>query len=179
MSGAVAQVQRALRALEAPFARRREHGALFIRLLVGYRLVYGTQDNVFSYERMLEFAAFLRDNGFPFPLFNAFLSAYAQFLCGLLFVVGLWVRPAAAVMVVNFIVALAMVHVGLPYERNFAALTMLFGSAFLLFNGAGGASVDAWLERRGGLRAGEGAGAGGASRPAYRGGERLRQAAHR
>lgn len=177
MTGAARGIQRALRAFEAPFARRREYGALFIRLLVGYRLVIGTQDNVFSYERMLEFEAFLRANGFPFPLFNAFLSAYAQFLCGLLFIVGLWVRPAAAVMVVNFVVALAMVHVGLPFERNFAALTMLFGSAFLLFNGAGGASLDAWLQRRALVRAAKGGGVAGAARPPYRGAERVREGA--
>jgi putative oxidoreductase len=175
----IGAVRRALRAFEEPFVRRREYGALFIRLLVGYRLVIGTQDNVFSYERMLEFEAFLRANGFPFPLFNAFLSAYAQFLCGLLFIVGLWVRPAAAVMVVNFIVALAMVHVGLPFERNFEALTMLFGSAFLLFNGAGGASVDAWLRRRAPARPGEDGAAGEATRPPYRGAERVRRGARR
>ena len=170
---------RALRAFEASFERRREYGALFIRLLVGYRLVIGTQDNVLSYERMLEFEAFLRANGFPLPLFNAFLSAYAQFLCGLLFIVGLWVRPAAAVMVINFVIALAMVHVGLPYERNFEALTMLFGSAFLLFNGAGGVSVDAWLRRRARARLAVEGVTGEAARPAYRGAERVREEARR
>lgn len=176
MTGAA---RRALAAFEAPFAARRDYSALFIRLLVGYRLVYGTQDNVFSYARMLEFEAFLRAHGFPFPLFNAFLSAYAQFLCGLLFIAGLWVRPAAAVMVVNFVVALAMVHVGLPYDRNFAALTMLFGSAFLLLNGAGGASLDAWLRRRGAPRAADAGRVDDARRPAYRGSERVREAARR
>ena len=34
---------------------------LFIRLLVGFHLIYGTQDNVFSYERMLEFRNFLEE----------------------------------------------------------------------------------------------------------------------
>jgi putative oxidoreductase len=124
-----------------------EYGAAFIRLAVGYHLVYGTQDNVFHDSRMLEFAEFLRAHGFPFPLFNAHLSAYAQFVCGLLFVVGAATRPAAAVMVVNFVVALLMVHVGRPYPENAPAFFMLAGALFLLLNGAGRPSVDAWLGR--------------------------------
>ena len=53
----------------------REYGPLFIRLIVGYRLVWGTADNVFSYARMLEFSEFLAGHGVPWPLFAAFISA--------------------------------------------------------------------------------------------------------
>jgi putative oxidoreductase len=140
----------------------RDYAGVFIRLAVGYHLVYGTQDNVFHYERMLEFERFLAANGFPFPLFNAHLSAYAQFVCGLLFIVGAVTRPAAVVMVINFVVALLMVHVGKPYPQNAPAIFMLAGSLFLLLNGAGRLSVDAWLARRGDV-AGAGAAGGRAS----------------
>lgn len=70
----------------------KEYGVIFIRLIVGFHLIYGTQDNVFSYARMEEFAGFLSLRGVPFPLVSAFLSAYAQFICGILFIVGtsLW-----------------------------------------------------------------------------------------
>ena len=129
----------------------REYGPLFIRLIVGYRLVWGTADNVFSYARMLEFSEFLAGRGVPLPLFGAFVSAYAQFLCGLLFVLGAWTRPAAAVMLINFAVALLLVHIGQPFLDNYDALVMLFGAAFLFLHGAGGASVDAW---RGGRASG-------------------------
>ena len=54
----------------------KEYGVIFIRLAVGFHLVFGTQDNVFSYARMEEFAGFLSARGVPFPLFSAFLSAY-------------------------------------------------------------------------------------------------------
>src|SRR5919206_3106215 len=90
----------------------KEDGVIFIRLIVGFHLVYGTQDNVFSYARMEEFASFLSVRGVPFPLASAFLSAYAQFICGILFIVGLATRYAAVVMVVNFIAALVIAHVG-------------------------------------------------------------------
>jgi uncharacterized membrane protein YphA (DoxX/SURF4 family) len=45
-------------------------------------------------------------------------------------------------MIVNFLVALAMVHVKLPWEANIAPLAMLFGSVFLLFHGPGPWSID-------------------------------------
>src|SRR5688572_9558272 len=119
------------------FEERREWGAVFIRVLVGFHLMWGTQDNVFSHARMLEFQGFLAQTGFPFPLFCAYLSAYAQFICGILFMVGLSFRPAAVVMIGNFIIALLMVHVEDTWNGSFPAMMMLFGSAFLLCNGAG------------------------------------------
>jgi putative oxidoreductase len=124
------------------------YGAVFIRLLIGHRLVVGTADNVFSPERMHEFAAFLSRHGFPAPLVSAHVSAYAQLVCGTLIVAGALVRPAAAVMAANFVVALLMVHLGRPYLENFDALAMLAGSLFLLLHGAGALSVDAALAKQ-------------------------------
>ena len=124
------------------FERRREYGPFFVRLVVGFILVYGTQDNVLSHERMLEFRDFLAARRVPAPLFAAHLSAYAQFACGILFAVGLLVRPAAAVMVVNFVAALLIAHLDAPLDAARLALCMLFSSLFLLFHGAGKLSVD-------------------------------------
>lgn len=126
---------------------RREYGALFIRLAVGGHLVWGTQDNVFHYDRMLEFRDFLKHHGFPSPLLMAYLSVYAQFICGVLYVIGALVRPAAAVMVFNFLVALLVVHTRTPYAAAALAFQMLAGSLFLLFYGAGRPSVDALMAR--------------------------------
>lgn len=125
----------------------REMGPLLLRLFVGFVLVYGTQDNVLHAERMLEFRDFLAGNGFAYPLAAARLSVYAQFVCGVLVIVGLLTRWAALVMLFNFAVALIMVHVGLPFSANIAPLAMLFGSAFLLLHGAGPISLDAYLQR--------------------------------
>src|SRR5688500_15662167 len=86
--------------------RYSSYAAIPIRLLLGHRLIQGTQDNVFSYDRMVEFSGFLAQNGFPVPLASAFVSAYAQFICGILILPGLFTRPAAALMVINFAVAL-------------------------------------------------------------------------
>lgn len=97
----------------------------------------GSQDNVFSWERMLEFRDFLVSFGYPLPLASAILSVYAQFICGIMFIVGLKVQWAASVMAINFIIALLTVHLNDTYQGAFQAITMLFCSLFLLFNGAG------------------------------------------
>ncbi|HEX8498999.1 MAG TPA: DoxX family protein [Pyrinomonadaceae bacterium] len=124
------------------FERNREYGAVFVRLVVGFVLVYGTQDNVFGHDRMLEFRDFLAARRVPLPLFAAYLSAYAQFACGILYVLGLLVRPAALVMVINFVAALVIAHLDAPLDAARLALCMLFCSLFLLFNGAGALSLD-------------------------------------
>jgi putative oxidoreductase len=135
------------------FEDRRDYAPLFIRLAIGTRLIAGTQDNVFSYARMEEFAQFLAANGTPFPLAGAFVSAYAQFLCGALFLVGLWTRPAALVMAINFVAALAIAHRQTPFEATWPALMMLAAALFFLFHGAGRPSLDAWLAARRGRAA--------------------------
>ena len=126
----------------------KEYGPIFIRLIIGFHLVYGTQDNVFSYARMEEFAAFLSAHKVPFPLFAAFASAYAQFICGILFILGAATRYAAFVMIINFIAAILIAHLGDPYPAKFPALMMLAGACFLFLHGPGELSVDRLLGRR-------------------------------
>lgn len=130
--------------LDAWFDRHREMGPLFIRLVVGARLVYGTWDNVTSWERMEEFAAFLEQFGFPLPLVSAIVSVAVQFVGGLLMLAGGWTRPVAALLSVNFAVALLAVHLpaGDSFLDAYDALVMLAGALFLLVHGPGRLSVD-------------------------------------
>lgn len=123
--------------------RKRELAPLLLRLFVAFVLIYGTLDNVLHQERMLEFRAFLEQHRFPQPLSAAYLSVYAQFLCGILLLAGWQTRLAAAVVVINFIVALGMVHVGLPFNANIAPLAMLVGGVFFVLYGAPAYSLDA------------------------------------
>jgi putative oxidoreductase len=122
-------------------ALRPDLGLLLFRVFLGGVLVYGTQDNVFSSERMHEFAAFLEQNGFPVPLASAYVSAWAQFVAGIFILIGFLARVAALVMVGNFLVALAMVHTGLPFDANIAPLAMLSGAILLVLAGPGRYSV--------------------------------------
>ena len=128
--------------------RYKEYGVIFIRLAVGFHLIYGTQDNVFSFARMEEFAQFLSARGVPFPLFSAFLSAYAQFICGALFILGAATRYAAIVMIINFVAAIGIAHIGDTYPNTAPALLMLAAACFFLVHGAGKLSIDNMLAKQ-------------------------------
>jgi len=117
-------------------------GLLLLRLFVGTRLLYGVVDNIASWEKMLEFEAFLKTYHFPFPIISAIVSVYAQAIAGVLFIIGYQTRWAALAMVFNFFVAFVMVHWGQPYDQLTAVLSMLFISILFLFTGAGKYSLD-------------------------------------
>jgi putative oxidoreductase len=131
---------------------RRELAPLILRLFVAFVLIYGTFDNVVSQERMHEFRDFLAQNGFPLPLASAYLSVWAQFLTGLLLFAGFLTRPAAAIVIMNFVVALVMVHAGLPFNANIAPMAMLIGGIFFLIYGAPRYSVDGKRQKAEGRR---------------------------
>lgn len=126
----------------------RNYADLPIRLAVGFHLIYGTQDNVFSWNRMLEFRDFLEIFGAPLPLASAIISVYAQFFAGILFILGWKVREAGAVMIFNFIVAILLVHLNDPYPNIYPAISMLAGAIFLVLNGTGHVSLQHWLESK-------------------------------
>lgn len=125
--------------------RHREVAPLLLRLFVAGILIYGTADNVFSHERMLEFRDFLASKNFPLPLASAYLSAYGQFFTGTLLAIGLFTRLAALVVTFNFVVALLMVHIDLPFNANIAPMSMLIGGIFFVLYGAPRYSLDARL----------------------------------
>jgi putative oxidoreductase len=121
---------------------------VFLRVFFAAILIYGTQDNVFSNAQMMEFRDFLDRQGFPLPLASAYLTVYAQFVCGILIAMGALTRPAGLLMVINFVVALVMVHVGLPFSANIAPMSMLGLAIFFAIHGSGRPSVDAWIRQR-------------------------------
>jgi putative oxidoreductase len=124
------------------FTTKSSIAPIFIRLLIGFHLLYGTHDKIFNAEAMQGIGGYFQAIGIPAPGLSAYLSAGAQFLCGICFLIGVLVRPAALVMVFNFFVAIGFAHIGDTYQDMFPALVMLLGSLFLLFNGAGRFSID-------------------------------------
>lgn len=132
-------------AIEQRLARHGDIGLLMLRVVMGGHLMFMTQDNVFSWARMLEFRDFLAQFGFPFPLFCAVLSVIGQFGGGLALVLGLCTRFAGAVVAFNFVVAIVMVDSKQPYPGAFAALALVAAGLCLMFTGAGRYSLDrAW-----------------------------------
>lgn len=112
---------------------------LLLRLVFGFRLLYGTADNIFSWERMLEFKDFLSANGFPLPLICAIVSVYLQFLAGLSWITGFQIKISSILMVGNFTVALIGVHLlhGDSYLGMAPAIHLLVVAIVLFWLGAG------------------------------------------
>jgi len=118
-------------------------GLLLLRLFIGLRLIYGVIDNIISWARMNEFAAFLAQFNFPFPLLSANVSVYLQAVCGICILAGYQVRIASMLMVLNFAVA-TFVHLKMvdSVEGMTPALALLFGCLCLFFTGAGCYAID-------------------------------------
>jgi putative oxidoreductase len=59
-----------------------------------------------------------------------------------MFIVGWKIRYAAILMIINFLIAVIMVHWRDTFEQMTSALAMLFSSLLFLFYGAGKYSLD-------------------------------------
>jgi len=123
-------------------ARFSDAALLVLRGLTGAFLVWGVWDNIVSVERMAEFEAFMAQFGFPATGVLAPLSVYAQFACGVLFLLGLLTRWAGLVMTFNFIVAFAMVHLADDFRAQFPALILIAVSLYFAAAGAGRYALD-------------------------------------
>lgn len=130
------------------FSKYADAGFLILRLAFGFQLIYGTHDNVFSAERMLEFEKFLTGFHVPLPGISAAVSAYVQFICGILLIVGWQTRLAGLFIAINFVFALIIAHRGDVYTNMAPAINLLAAGLFFLFAGAGKWSVDAVLKSR-------------------------------
>ncbi|HZF97855.1 MAG TPA: DoxX family protein [Pseudoxanthomonas sp.] len=118
---------------------------MLLRVVTGAFLVHGTQDNVFSAERMQEFVGFLAQHGFPWPHLMAPLSVYAQFLCGILLVFGLLTRWAGLVVTINFVVAVVMVHWQQDFRGWWPALVLVLLGLHFAVQGGGRYALDSML----------------------------------
>ena len=119
---------------------------LFARLGTASFLLFQTQDNVLSTDRMEEFAAFLAAHGYPLPSALAPLVVGVQVLMALLLLAGFMVRPVGLALMGMFIVALVTVHLQQPFNLWWPALALVqFGA---IFAAAGGGTLG--LDRRSG-----------------------------
>lgn len=131
-----------------PLSRGADAALLLVRVTLGVFLIYGVWDNIVSAERMAEFAQFLAKFGFPTPQFMAPLSVWAQFLCGVAFILGVATRWAGLVCAFNFIVAIAMVdHLG-GVRASFPSACLVVFGLYLATHGPGRLAIDSLLARR-------------------------------
>jgi uncharacterized membrane protein YphA (DoxX/SURF4 family) len=134
--------------LLTPLAKAGDLALLLLRCVTGTFLIYQSHDNILSAARMEEFVGFLTQFGFPAPRVMAPLCVWAQFLCGIAFVLGALTRWAGLITAFVFIVAVRMVHWPEGFAGWWPALILVFlGIAFATL-GAGRYALDHWIERR-------------------------------
>ena len=134
--------------LLTPLARGTDLGLLLLRCVTGAFLIWQSHDNIFSAERMEEFVDFLRQFDFWAPELMAPLCVWAQFLCGIAFVLGLLTRWAGLVTAFVFIVAVWMVHWPQDFPGWWPALILVFLGILFATLGPGRYALDRLLERR-------------------------------
>jgi putative oxidoreductase len=122
-------------------------GLLIMRLGVGasYVFIHGWPKISGGVERWTGLGqAFTNLIGIEFiPVFWGFLAALSEFLGGILIVLGLLFRPAAAFLLFTMLIAtLTHIVAGDPLSTTSHALKMLFVFAGLLFVGPGKYSID-------------------------------------
>ncbi len=131
-----------LKKLNLFFESRYAFGVIILRVVAGWRLIAGVADYAFGIKPISEVAGFFEQLHIPVPMLSATVSIYVQLVCGILFLIGLWVRPAALIMIVNFIIAILAAHTHDPIEKSFAAWALLAMSVCLLFTGGGKLSLE-------------------------------------
>lgn len=125
----------------------RDKAALALRLAFGAHLMF-VSTHLFSPAGQREFAGYLASIHVPFPLVSAYLAHITEFFGGLALILGLLVRPAAAALAFNFLVAVGVALKGQPYAKQAPAIQMLAVALFFIVNGAGAWSLDR-LRRKG------------------------------
>lgn len=138
-----------------------------LRLILGFGLAYHGFPKLFSAEGHAGFVGMLEGIGVPAPGATAWLVGIVEFVGGLMILIGAFTAVAAALNVIDMLVAMFTVHFpagfsflnitgmgpegmtfGLPgYEVN---LLYIGGLLALILGGPGALSVDA--ARRGGAR---------------------------
>jgi putative oxidoreductase len=131
-----------LKKLNNFFETKKDYGAIFLRVIIGWRLLAGVWPYVSQARSINEVKTFFIQLFIPLPLWSAYISVYVQFICGILVIAGLWIRPAALLMIINFSVAILAGHLNDGIEKSFAAWIILAASFFFLFYGPGKLAMD-------------------------------------
>ncbi|HUB92259.1 MAG TPA: DoxX family protein [Dyella sp.] len=129
-------------------------GPLVIRLVFGY---FWLETGIGKVQNLDSFTQRFVGWGIPHPAFNAALSAWTELLGGLLLMLGLFTRLVSIPMIINMIVALALVVSGrlMSLDDYVEADEVLYITIFFWFliAGPGKISLDTLIARWLGVRA--------------------------
>ena len=82
------------------------------------------------------------------PQISLILTVFAEFVCSILLILGLFTRVSLGCLIFTMIIAGFVVHVADPFEKREMALVYLSVYLLLMVIGAGKISVDHMIERR-------------------------------
>jgi len=147
------QTRKQIKEILALIDRHEWVAQLLVRLFVGYFFMetgWGKLHNLDGFAQ--RFAGW----GIPYPYFNAALSAYTEFIGGLLTVCGIGTRLVSIPMIINMLVAILKVNLKhVTSLDDFVELDEpLYALAYLwlLLSGPGWVSIDYLVSRVFGLR---------------------------
>lgn len=124
--------------------RFRDLGLLALRVGIGLSFMVHGSGKMFNPDRWAAIGGAMANFGVSFmPTFWGFMAAFAEFGGGILFVLGFFFRPAAAMMAFTMLVAMAM-HLSKGDDFSAYSHAMELGIVFfgMLFVGPGRLSID-------------------------------------
>jgi len=131
--------------IELP-SRFHDYGLLFLRLTIGYFMIYGHGFGKVTRLLGSEEIKFADPYGLG-PAVSLGLAAFAEFLCSILVMAGLFTRAALIPLIFTMFTVVFIVN----FDKAFGDLekALLFGSAFiaLFLTGPGKLSLDAVLQK--------------------------------
>lgn len=115
-------------------------GVLLLRLVLGVSMAVHGYEKVFPHIALVHFAKYVTTLGFPAWL--GYVSAYTQFIGGILLLLGLLTRLSAALVAINMLVAFFTVgiHQGFGIYNYIAELAAI--AIMLILSGAGKLALD-------------------------------------
>ncbi|UKB85897.1 DoxX family protein [Chryseobacterium sp. MEBOG06] len=82
------------------------------------------------------------------PQISLILTVFAEFVCSILLILGLFTRVSLGFLIFTMVIAAFVVHGADPFEKREMSLIYLSVYLLLIVMGAGKVSVDHMIERR-------------------------------
>ena len=82
------------------------------------------------------------------PQISLILTVFAEFVCSILLILGLFTRISLGFLIFTMVIAAFVVHGADPFEKREMSLIYLSVNLLLMVMGAGKVSVDHMIERR-------------------------------
>ena len=112
-------------------------GLLIVRLVIGAIFIYAGYSKIFVMG-MENVAGMFGEMGFPAAAFFAWLTAVAELLTGIMLVLGIWTKFAAAILMIIMLVALFVVHIQNGFDAGTQYVLSLIAALAALMSAGGG-----------------------------------------